>query len=199
MHHRAIQIDHQPDATIFFSSLSWRLFTAQHVSGVFPPIIKSSMTVVATSGFTLVSWWQSCCDRGQAGRLDHEHKRKWTEYWLMDLRQTLQQQSRHWKVTQPHGNGISSTWGIHYAILSVHGNSKSFQPPSLVLKKVWNFIYLSYIWISSGDKNFHAHPELPWCPNASYKMCTSSLFWELSGWGVVLTTDPHLASRLKNE
>ena len=40
----------------FFSLLSWRLFTAQHVSGVFPPIIRSSMTAVAASGFTFVSW-----------------------------------------------------------------------------------------------------------------------------------------------
>jgi hypothetical protein len=39
-----------------FSLLSCRLFTAQHVSGVFPPIIKSSMTAVAASGFTFVSW-----------------------------------------------------------------------------------------------------------------------------------------------
>jgi len=51
----------------FFSLLSWRLFAAQHVSGVLPPIIRSSMTVVATSGFTFVSWWQSCCVRGRAG------------------------------------------------------------------------------------------------------------------------------------
>jgi len=28
-----------------------------HVSGVFPPIIRSSMTAVAVSGFTFVSWW----------------------------------------------------------------------------------------------------------------------------------------------
>jgi len=35
--------------------LSWRLFTAQHVSGVVPPIIKSSMTAVAASGFTSLS------------------------------------------------------------------------------------------------------------------------------------------------
>jgi hypothetical protein len=28
----------------FSSLLSWRLFTAQYVSGVFPPVIKSSMT-----------------------------------------------------------------------------------------------------------------------------------------------------------
>jgi hypothetical protein len=31
------------------------LFTAQHVSGVFPPIIRSSMTAVKNSGFTFVS------------------------------------------------------------------------------------------------------------------------------------------------
>jgi hypothetical protein len=52
----------------FFSLLSWRLITAQHVSGVFPPIIRSLMTAVAASGFTFVSWWQSCCVRGRAGR-----------------------------------------------------------------------------------------------------------------------------------
>jgi hypothetical protein len=50
----------------FFSLLSWRLFTAQHVSGVFPPIIRSSMTAVAAPGFTFVSWWQSCCARDRA-------------------------------------------------------------------------------------------------------------------------------------
>jgi len=44
------------------------LFTAQHVSGIFPPFIGSSMTAVAASGFTFVSWWQSCCVRGRAGR-----------------------------------------------------------------------------------------------------------------------------------
>ena len=52
----------------FFSLLSWRLFTAQDVSGIFPPIIRSSMTAVAASGFTFVSWWESCCVRGRAGR-----------------------------------------------------------------------------------------------------------------------------------
>jgi hypothetical protein len=31
----------------FFSSLSCRLFTAQPVSGIFPPIIGSAMTAVA--------------------------------------------------------------------------------------------------------------------------------------------------------
>jgi hypothetical protein len=34
----------------FFSLLSWRLFTAHQVLGVFPPIIRSPMTAVAASG-----------------------------------------------------------------------------------------------------------------------------------------------------
>jgi hypothetical protein len=50
----------------FSSLLFWRLFTAQHVSNVFPPIIRSSMTAVTASGLTLVSWWQLCCVRGRA-------------------------------------------------------------------------------------------------------------------------------------
>ena len=33
----------------FSSLLSWRLFTAQHVSGVFPPIIRSSIPAVAAA------------------------------------------------------------------------------------------------------------------------------------------------------
>jgi hypothetical protein len=36
----------------FSSLLSRRLFTAQHVLGIFPPIIRNSMTAVAASGFT---------------------------------------------------------------------------------------------------------------------------------------------------
>jgi hypothetical protein len=49
----------------FSSLLSWRLFTAQRVSGVHSSIIRSSMTAVAASGFYFVSWWQSCCVRGR--------------------------------------------------------------------------------------------------------------------------------------
>ena len=51
----------------FPSLLSWRLFIAQHVSGVLPPIIRSSMTAVAASGFTFVPWWQLRCVCGGAG------------------------------------------------------------------------------------------------------------------------------------
>jgi hypothetical protein len=66
----------------FFSLLSWRLFTAQHVSGVLPSIIRSSMTAVAASGYTFVLWWQSCCVRGRTGRPDHEHSTN-VESWTV--------------------------------------------------------------------------------------------------------------------
>jgi len=54
----------------FFSLLFWRLFTAQHVLGVFPPIIRSSMTAVSAFPFTFLSLWQWCCVRGRADRPD---------------------------------------------------------------------------------------------------------------------------------
>jgi len=37
--------------------ITWRLFTSQHVSGVLTPIIRSSTTAVAASGFTFGAWW----------------------------------------------------------------------------------------------------------------------------------------------
>jgi len=51
----SIQITNQMQQ--FSSFWSWRLFTAQHVSGVILPIIRRSVTAVAASGFTFVSWW----------------------------------------------------------------------------------------------------------------------------------------------
>jgi hypothetical protein len=40
----------------FFQFITWRLFTAQRVSGVLTPIIMSSTTAVAASGFTFGAW-----------------------------------------------------------------------------------------------------------------------------------------------
>jgi hypothetical protein len=67
VHHRTIQINHQPDATIFqFIILTF--FTAQHVSGIFPPIIRSSITAVAASGFISYRGDSRAVVRGRAGR-----------------------------------------------------------------------------------------------------------------------------------
>jgi len=41
----------------FLQFVTWRLFTAQHVWGVLAPIIRSSKTAVAASGFTFGAWW----------------------------------------------------------------------------------------------------------------------------------------------
>jgi hypothetical protein len=50
---RTIKIN-QPTRCNNFSSL---LLEAQHVSGVLKPIIRSSTTAVAASGFIIGAWW----------------------------------------------------------------------------------------------------------------------------------------------
>jgi hypothetical protein len=84
VHHRTIQIITN-QMQQFSSLFSWRLFTAQHVLGVLPPIIRSSMIAVAASGFTFISWWQSCCVRGRAGRPDYEHSTAITTIAVIEL------------------------------------------------------------------------------------------------------------------
>jgi len=56
-HYNLVPINQPTRSKKVLKFITWRLCTAQHVSGVFTPIIRSSTTAVAASGFTFGAWW----------------------------------------------------------------------------------------------------------------------------------------------
>jgi hypothetical protein len=69
VHHRTIQINHQPDSTIFLFFFLTFVYSSTYF-GRFPAHHQELNDYSGSLWFYLfVSWWQSCCVRGLAGRL----------------------------------------------------------------------------------------------------------------------------------
>ena len=83
-----IQINHQPDATIF----QFIILTFVYRSTCFGrfPAHHQELNDCNDSGFTFVSWRQSCCVRGRAGRPDREHSTAVTTIRRQNQRLPLQ-------------------------------------------------------------------------------------------------------------
>jgi hypothetical protein len=67
VHHRTIQINHQPDTTVF----QFIILTFIYSSTCFGRFLAHRQDLNDCSGslwFTFVSWWQLCCVRGRAGQ-----------------------------------------------------------------------------------------------------------------------------------